>query len=117
MGSGSFRSSQVSETETLRDGQIRLYKPTAEGRWSISPIDDDNVAYEDIKLADLNADGRLDIVASAEAPRMLSSIGITSFSQPIESRNLAMYPVNKAISLTEALTGRDLRERSNGSTS
>ena len=70
MGSGSL---QVVAGWRNRDSQgrvgIRLYKPTAEGRWSISPIDDDNMACEDIKLADLNADGRLDIVASGRSTK------------------------------------------------
>ncbi|MAM90882.1 MAG: hypothetical protein CMI15_05335 [Opitutaceae bacterium] len=48
---------------------IRLYTPTAEGRWEISAIDDDNMACEDIKLADLNADGRLDIIASGRSTK------------------------------------------------
>lgn len=48
---------------------IRLYTPSTEGRWNISPIDDDKMACEDIKLADLNADGRLDIIASGRSTK------------------------------------------------
>jgi len=48
---------------------IRLYAPNAEGRWDISPIDDDNMACEDLKIADLNADGRLDIIASGRSTK------------------------------------------------
>ena len=48
---------------------IRLYTPTTDGRWNISHIDDDNMACDDIKLADLNADGRLDIIASGRSTK------------------------------------------------
>lgn len=48
---------------------IRLYTPTTEGRWETSLVDDDNMACEDIKLTDLNADGRLDIVASGRSTK------------------------------------------------
>ncbi len=70
MGSGTL---QVVAGWRNRDSNgrvgIRLYTPIEEGRWNISPIDDDNMACEDIKLADLNADGRLDIIASGRSTK------------------------------------------------
>lgn len=52
---------------------IRLYTPVdVEGtRWQMSTIDDNTMACEDLVLADLNGDGKLDIVASGRATKNL----------------------------------------------
>jgi hypothetical protein len=55
------------------DGKVglRLYTPLdAEGkRWRRSAIDDNRMACEDLRVADLDGDGRLDIVAAGRATR------------------------------------------------
>jgi hypothetical protein len=48
---------------------VKLFTPLdAEGRqWKETLIDDNGMACEDLQLADLNGDGRLDIVAAGRA--------------------------------------------------
>jgi len=50
---------------------IRLYQAVdAEGKeWKSSVIDDDGMACEDLKVADLNGDGALDIIAAGRATK------------------------------------------------
>jgi hypothetical protein len=51
---------------------IRLYVPDATATaWQTHVIDDNQMACEDLKLADLDRDGRLDIVAAGRATRNL----------------------------------------------
>lgn len=51
---------------------IRLYVPDASGtNWTTHIIDDNTMACEDLKLADLNDDGRLDIIAAGRATNNL----------------------------------------------
>lgn len=52
---------------------IRLYAPgdTPEAPWKRSVIDDNAMACEDLKVADLNGDGKLDIVAAGRATKNL----------------------------------------------
>ena len=38
-------------------------------RWSTRTIDDDTMACEDLKAADLNGDGKLDIIAAGRATK------------------------------------------------
>jgi hypothetical protein len=62
---------------------IRLYTPLdSEGKnWARSVIDDNTMACEDLCLADLNGDGRLDIVAAGRATHNL----IVYFNQGADS--------------------------------
>jgi len=49
---------------------IRLYeRDDAGARWITHVIDDNGIAVEDLKLADLDGDGRLDIVAAGRATK------------------------------------------------
>lgn len=50
---------------------IKVYAPGArEGSWELAGLADDNgMACEDLKLADLNGDGRLEIIAAGRATR------------------------------------------------
>lgn len=48
---------------------IRLYQSDAKGNWQTSIIDDDQMACEDIKTADLDGDGDLDLVASGRSTK------------------------------------------------
>lgn len=50
---------------------IRLYHRD-EGGWRSRPIDDNTMACEDLKLADLDGDGRLEVIASGRASRNLA---------------------------------------------
>ncbi len=51
---------------------IRLYIPDATGRqWRTHVVDDNQMACEDLKLADLDSDGRLDIIAAGRATHNL----------------------------------------------
>ncbi|MEM8485230.1 MAG: FG-GAP and VCBS repeat-containing protein [Bacteroidota bacterium] len=51
---------------------IRLYIPDETGSsWSIFLIDENTMACEDLKVADLNADGKPDIIAAGRATRNL----------------------------------------------
>lgn len=52
---------------------IRLYAPPpdGEGEWTTHPVDDNEMACEDLQLADLDADGDLDIVAAGRATKNL----------------------------------------------
>ena len=49
---------------------VALYVPVA-GRWMKVSVDDDGMACEDLTLADLDGDGRLDIVASGRSTHNL----------------------------------------------
>ncbi len=48
---------------------IRLYAPSSSGEWTTHVIDDDQMACEDIKAADLDADGDLDLIASGRSTK------------------------------------------------
>lgn len=48
---------------------IRLYKPNGDGTWTTHLIDDDQMACEDIKAADLDQDGDLDLIASGRSTK------------------------------------------------
>jgi hypothetical protein len=52
---------------------IALWTPidAEAGKWRESVIDDNMMACEDLQLADLNGDGKLDIVASGRATKNL----------------------------------------------
>lgn len=53
-----------------KDGQtgIRLYVPDSEGdSWTRHPVDENTMACEDLKIADLNSDGKPDIIAAGRA--------------------------------------------------
>ncbi|HAB15859.1 MAG TPA: hypothetical protein DCE44_05350 [Verrucomicrobiales bacterium] len=52
---------------------LRLYTPLdATGKeWRMTPVDDNTMACEDLALADLNLDGRLDIIAAGRATKNL----------------------------------------------
>jgi hypothetical protein len=51
---------------------IRLYIPDESGsHWQCHVIDDNHMACEDLKLADLDADGRIEIIAAGRATRNL----------------------------------------------
>jgi hypothetical protein len=47
---------------------VRMYVPDAQGTtWQTFSIDDNQMACEDLKLADLDGDGRQDIIAAGRA--------------------------------------------------
>ncbi len=48
---------------------LSLWAPAETGVWTEHPIDPDGMACEDLKLADLNGDGKLDIVAAGRATK------------------------------------------------
>lgn len=48
---------------------IKLYAPGEDGAWSTHVIDDNEMACEDLKVVDLNSDGKLDIVACGRATK------------------------------------------------
>jgi len=48
---------------------IRLYESNGEGSWTVHLIDDDQMACEDIKAADLDGDGDLDLIASGRSTK------------------------------------------------
>ncbi len=50
---------------------IRLYQKSGENRWSTHTIDDNSMACEDIKSADLDGDGALDLIASGRRTKNL----------------------------------------------
>ena len=50
---------------------IRMYYLQADGSWGMKWIDDNTMACEDLKLADLNGDGKLDLVACGRATQNL----------------------------------------------
>lgn len=57
---------KAGDTFTERRG-VRLYKRVEAGKWTRHIIDDGGVAVEDLVVADLNGDGRPDIVAVGRA--------------------------------------------------
>ncbi|MDP7657492.1 MAG: hypothetical protein QF706_15545, partial [Roseibacillus sp.] len=48
---------------------INLYARGKDGKWSTHLIDDNKMACEDLQVADLNKDGKLDIIACGRATR------------------------------------------------
>src|SRR5690606_40173212 len=53
---------------------IRLYVPTADdaSAWKVhATVDDNGMACEDLKTADLNGDGKPEIIAAGRAPKNL----------------------------------------------
>jgi len=52
---------------------VKLYYPTDKDRkkWKSMLVDDNQMATEDIRVADLNADGKLDIIAAGRASNNL----------------------------------------------
>ena len=50
---------------------IRLYIPGIANSWTMQPIDDNGMACEDLKVADLDGDGDLDIIAAGRASKNL----------------------------------------------
>jgi len=57
---------KAGDTFTERRG-VRLYKRLAAGKWARHILDDGGIAVEDLTVADLNRDGRPDIVAVGRA--------------------------------------------------
>ena len=74
MGSGSDQI-VVGWRGTRRTGKVgvKFYYPTNEQRseWKSMIVDDNEMATEDIRIADLNADGKIDIVAAGRASHNL----------------------------------------------
>ena len=74
MGSGSDQI-VVGWRGTRRTGKVgvKFYYPTNEQRseWKSMLVDDNEMATEDIRVADLNADGKIDIVAAGRASHNL----------------------------------------------
>ncbi|MEX2514283.1 MAG: VCBS repeat-containing protein [Cyclobacteriaceae bacterium] len=50
---------------------IKLFVPEESGNWTSHWIDKNGMACEDLKVADLNGDGKLDIIASGRATKNL----------------------------------------------
>jgi len=50
---------------------IRMYVPTEDGSWNMHLIDDNTMACEDLKIADLDGDDKLDIIACGRATNNL----------------------------------------------
>jgi hypothetical protein len=50
---------------------IKLYAKDSNGKWQSSWIDKNGIACEDLQIADLNADGKPDIVAAGRATKNL----------------------------------------------
>ena len=48
---------------------IKIYVRSEEGKWNTHLLDDNKMACEDLKIADLNKDGKLDIIACGRATR------------------------------------------------
>ncbi|MCH2064130.1 MAG: hypothetical protein MK194_10445 [Roseibacillus sp.] len=48
---------------------IKLYARAKEGEWKTHLLDDNKMACEDLKIADLNKDGKLDIIACGRSTR------------------------------------------------
>jgi hypothetical protein len=59
------------EANTDGDLGIKLFVPAANGNWESHWIDKNGMACEDLKVADLNNDGKLDIIASGRATNNL----------------------------------------------
>lgn len=57
---------------------IKLYEPNEDGTWRQSLIDDNQMACEDVRVADLDKDGRLDLIASGRSTHNL----IVYFNRP-----------------------------------
>ena len=50
---------------------IRMYRLATDGSWEAHTVDDNTMACEDLKVSDLNGDGRLDIIACGRASKNL----------------------------------------------
>jgi hypothetical protein len=52
---------------------IKLFAPADKdgSKWDSTLVDDNGMACEDLTVADLNADGRLDIIAAGRATKNL----------------------------------------------
>jgi len=50
---------------------IRIYEPQSDGGWKMHLVDDNEMACEDLKIADLDADGKPDIIAAGRATHNL----------------------------------------------
>lgn len=48
---------------------IRIYSPTNDGKWSTEWLDKNGIACEDLQVADLNNDGKPDIIAAGRGTR------------------------------------------------
>lgn len=53
--------------EIQRDFGVVVYKRASDGSWTKSMVDDGGMAAEDLAVADLNGDGRLEIIAAGRA--------------------------------------------------
>lgn len=59
------------EANTSGELGIKLFVPNTNGKWESHWIDKNGMACEDLKVADLNGDGKLDIIASGRATNNL----------------------------------------------
>ena len=48
---------------------IRIYSPNADGAWVTHTLDDNVTATEDLKLADLDRDGKMEVIAAGRATK------------------------------------------------
>ncbi|MDQ2657983.1 MAG: hypothetical protein M3Y60_11245, partial [Bacteroidota bacterium] len=59
--------------EPDKDGKvgIKLFVPAGNAQWNDYWVDDNGMACEDLQVADLNGDGKPDIIASGRATKNL----------------------------------------------